>query len=89
MNDIFHFLYSINRRTTGKVIVDRIGRLENVVNSCIERLIDGRKSIQIDAISLLIRAYANHKGLNIKFYRLIHKCQLYLFLFSFVHSIKQ
>lgn len=76
MNDLFHFLFSFNKRTTGKVIIDRIGRLENVVNGCIERLIDGRKSIQIDAISLLIRAYANQKGLKIKFYRLVHKFQL-------------
>lgn len=81
-------IYSIffSSLKSGKVIIDRIGRIENVVNGCIERLIDGRKSIQIDAISLLIRAYANQKGLNIKFYRLVHKCQLNLFIFSVARS---
>ncbi|XP_055311762.1 uncharacterized protein LOC129574190 isoform X2 [Sitodiplosis mosellana] len=54
---------SVNRRMAAKVI-DRIGRLENVVDACIERMIDGRRTIQIDSICLLIRAYANQKVLK-------------------------
>lgn len=44
---------------------DRIGRLENVLNECIERLLDERDTIQIDAICLLIKAYTNQKGLSL------------------------
>lgn len=48
-------------------IANRIGRLENVVNDGIERTIGERKTLQIDAICLLIRAYANQKGMYIYF----------------------
>lgn len=51
----------MNKRVAAK-IVDRIGRLENAVDECIERMLDERKTIQIDAVLLLIRAYANQKG---------------------------
>lgn len=55
------FAFRLNRRTAAK-IADRIGRLENVLNECIERLLDERSSVQIDAICLLIKAYTNQKG---------------------------
>lgn len=55
------FSIRLNRRTATK-IADRIGRLENVVNECIERLLDERETIQIDAICLLIKAYTSQKG---------------------------
>lgn len=51
----------MHRKTAGK-IADRIGRLENVLNECIERVLDEREHIQIEAICLLIKAYTNHKG---------------------------
>lgn len=44
---------------------DRIGRLENVLNECIERLLDERNAIQINALCLLIKAYTNQKGSNV------------------------
>lgn len=51
----------MNQKTAVK-IANRIGRLENLVNEGIERIIDERRTIQIDGICLLIRAYANQKG---------------------------
>lgn len=57
----FQRIFSLHRKTAGK-IADRIGRLENVLNECIERVLDEREHIQIEAICLLIKAYTNHKG---------------------------
>lgn len=56
--------FRLNRKTAAK-IADRIARLENVLNSCIERIIDGRTNMQIDAICLLIKACTNQKSSRI------------------------
>lgn len=63
---IFFFIIISIDRHTAAILVNRIGRLENTVDECIERIIDEQNSLQIDAICLLIKAYANNKGLNIK-----------------------
>lgn len=46
-------------------IADRIGRLENLINVSIERLIDERENTKIERICGLIRICTNLKGLKV------------------------
>lgn len=66
-------------------MINRIGRLEKVVDNCIERMINERKTVQIDAICLLINAYANQKGM-MKFYFYLRQEIIVINIFIYIDN---
>lgn len=56
--------HSVNRRDASNFI-SRLGRIENVLNECIQRLVKERLSIKIDAICALIASCNNQRSMHL------------------------